>query len=62
MSKDFYVIDKFGDVWNEDPLPTFGQASSFRAYIKPLLNRITSLRIISIPRGYILKKAPSRKE
>ncbi len=51
--KDYYVIDDWGDVYNIEPLPTFNQASQFRGMIKPLVNRITDLRIVSKPRGLV---------
>lgn len=48
---DYYIVDDFGDVWNEEALPTFNQACQFRGMIRPLLNRITDLKIVSFIRG-----------
>lgn len=45
MKYDWYVVDEFNDVWNEEPLPTFSQAYTYRNLIRPSLNRITELRI-----------------
>ena len=42
---DWYVVDEFGDVWNEVALTTFDQAYSYRGLIAPLINRITTLSI-----------------
>jgi hypothetical protein len=48
---DYYVVDEYGDIWNKDPLPTFGQAKSFENYIKPLFNRVSLLFIKCVERG-----------
>lgn len=48
---DFFVVDNFGDVWNDEPLPTFKQANDFRGMIRPQVNRICDLRITSVVRG-----------
>ena len=53
---DYYVVDDFNDVWNEEPLPTFNQACQFRGMIKSLINRTTNLRIVSFIRGEKIDK------
>lgn len=61
IRKDYYIVDDFGDVWNQEALPTFNQASQFRGMIKPLINRITDLKIISVVRG-MTRFEPIKKE
>ena len=58
---DWYVIDEFGDIWNEEALPTFDQAYSYRGQIRPLLNRITELSIRSVERGNEFKSEKRQK-
>jgi hypothetical protein len=48
--RNYFVVDDYGDVWNEEPLPTFNQANQFRGMIRSSLNRITDLKITSKPR------------
>jgi hypothetical protein len=43
----YYITDHYGDIWNEEPLPTFNQAYQFRAMIKPMMLRNTDLKIVS---------------
>jgi hypothetical protein len=53
--RDYYIVDEYGDVWNDEPFPTFHSAYSFRAMIRPWMNRITELSIASVIRGGQLK-------
>jgi hypothetical protein len=48
--RDYFVKDEFGVIWNDEALPTFGQAYDFRGAIKPCLNRPLTLIIVSTVR------------
>jgi hypothetical protein len=50
---DYFVVDEYGDVWNEEPLPTLSAASQFRGYIRPIIVGRHELKLKSVPRqGY----------
>lgn len=51
MPRDYFVENDWGDVLNDEPLPTFKQARDFLMMIKPQVNQLTDLEIWSEPRG-----------
>jgi len=47
IRRNYFITDEFGDMWNEEPLPTFKQANEWRNFIKPLLNSPRTLTVVS---------------
>jgi hypothetical protein len=52
--RDYYVVDEWSMIWNEEPFSTFHQAYEFRSIIQPWFSM--KFVIVSVDRGWNIKQ------